>query len=212
MDSTKLVQEFLDGWLKACHDACDETSSLCYHVIFERGTVLKIEFVCSGKASEDDGMEWDGSLDDVDFPTHRLDKEGIAQLSQQLAWIGQALDKDLKDPTMLRVVKKAIGILIKDGYPYPGGAPADRVPIPLPLSSSDQSACMVMWPYRHMAIFSFVSSDLMAGSVERAVKVAGEARRLDGFMFFPFAVIGPDLTVTKISLPTFTALKEANKH
>lgn len=219
MDSTKLVQEFIDGFLKGCHDACGETSSLGYHVMFDRGTVLKIEFVCSGKPSNDEGTEWNGALDKVDFPTHRLKDGAMKDISEQLEWLGHALDKDIQDKDILRVLKKAIGILISDGYPYPGGAPADRVPIPLPLPSTDSSdddddgktACLVMWPHRHMAILSFVSSDMMEGSVQKAVAVAGEARRLDGFMFFPFAVIGPDLKVTKISLPTFDALKEAKK-
>lgn len=232
MDSTRIVQEFLDAWLKPCHDACNEDSSLGYHVVFERGTILKVEFVCSGKPAEDEGTEWDGSVDKVDFPAHRIGTDTVIDISEQLTHLNKALDEDIQDPTLLRVLKKAIGILIEDGYPYPGGEGSDRVPFPIPLSPSmkdenedddeddkddkdetkHNTACMVLWPHRHMAILSFVSSDFMKGSVERAVAIAGEARRLDGFMFFPFAVIGPDLTVTSISLPTFDSLQEQSKN
>lgn len=209
--SKEIVDEFLKGWLEPCFETLEGVSSLGYHVVFERGTVVRIEFNSGSKVAEDEGTEWDGKMNAIDFPEHRIDVETIESIRKQLGFLAQALDEDLKeDPDLLRVTKKAIGILVGDGYPYPGGPPSDRNPFPLPVGDEEKQATLVVWPHRHPAIISFVSSSMAKDSAQAAA-VAGEARRLDGFLFFPFAVIGPDLKVTEIALPTFEALKKENE-
>lgn len=179
--------------MKECVQTVDEKSSLGYHVVFERGTIVRVEYQCSKDRDVDHGDEvWDGDVEKVDIPLHRIAEDGVDTIKTQLTQVRDALPKDIDNPDILQVIQKAIGILVRDGYPYPGGPPADRHPIML------GECALVFWPHRHRAIFNFVSSSAARGNEERAVTLGGECRRLDGFLFFPYAVIGPDLTVTKI--------------
>lgn len=161
-----------------------------WHVIFDMGTVARIEpdqLACQFAG-------YDGKYI-ADYPTHRLESEDILTdiISCNVqVWESQ---KDQLSGDANRAIRAGYQLLTDDGYPYPGGQGSDRMPIPAE-NPHDHTEILwhVMWMHRHKYINNLVLSD----DPMVAVQTAGEFRRLD--VMFPkvYAVISPDLIVTRL--------------
>lgn len=185
------IDEAVTKFVKFLREAVSAGGPLAdWHVIFSMGTVTRVE--PSQFAHQFAG--YDGKYI-ADYPTHRLASEDVLPdiiSCNAVIWNSQ---KDLAGDigNSLRV---GYQMLTADGYPYPGGEGSDRIPIPAEIPGNDSTELLwhVMWMHRHKYINNLVISE----DPMEAILTAGEFRRLD--VMFPkvYAVISPDLVITRI--------------
>jgi len=171
--------------------ALDVEENKDWHVIFRCGTVVR---VVSGEP------EWGGyssAAPRYEFPEHRVDeKDTVVDImaDNELVWNAQC---SLAPPPVGRAVRQAFAKLVGQGYPYPGGPPSDRSPIPSGVV--DETVGMlwhVYWPNLDRAgrVFNLAFSKKGAAV---AAMLGGELRRYDYMFPEVAAVLTPALALWK---------------
>jgi hypothetical protein len=162
-------------------------------VVFTCGTIVRCQ------ASDEPFVGFDS--EDYDFPTHRLNDPDVLDeiLLHNEETYKRILNIDTSCPKYKQVMQSAYNLLVKDGYPYPGGEGADRLPIKL----SDHTG-LVFFPYRSPYVMNIVHSSMMASPPSsltqgQIVMIGGEGRRNDYMEPKPVAVIDRNLTVYRIN-------------
>lgn len=160
-----------------------------WHVVFALGTVARFDL-----AAETEFTGYDGEYSEG-FPEHRV---GNPDTIQEI--IQHNIQNWERQKTTGGDVGKALRvgyrIMLKDGYPYPGGEGSDRLPIPMgdPREDHDDFLWTILWSARNHQVTSLA----LARDMMTAIANGGEQRRLD-FMFpLVKAVIAPDLTITRL--------------
>lgn len=171
--------------------ALDVEENKDWHVIFRCGTVVR---VVSGEP------EWGGyssAAPRYEFPEHRVDeKDTVVDImaDNELVWNAQC---SLAPPPVGRAVRQAFAKLVGQGYPYPGGPPSDRSPIPSGVV--DETVGMlwhVYWPNLDRAGRVFNLAFSMKGAAVAAM-LGGELRRYDYMFPEVAAVLTPALALWK---------------
>ena len=188
-EDTAVVKRCLDGFV-AFLAKCT-LPPIFMHVMFRGGTVIRLD-----KDDGDDAIvlsrEFDEQAYRSDFPTHRLpspdDMESFVQDAQQDFAHAMNLCKTEEQKTALR---KAYSVLVRDGYPLPGGQGADTVTLPM---SAGGDVMATVFPHRNARILTISSFPVTGDALAQALvhahdKLGREHRRLDAMCPRPYAII-----------------------
>ena len=161
--------ESFKQFLRECHGLLPSEMK-DWHVIFDFGTVVRmtpehlINDIPDVEILKDELVEsWLS-----DFPIHRLkNRDGIHDIEQHFRDVLTKIPDE-----HVNVAISAYKMLIRAGYPFPGGEPADSYVMPLPVKRDSTFVITVVFPMLNKYIFT-VADDHIAGR---------EGRRLD-YMF-----------------------------
>jgi len=154
------------------------------HVVFRCGTIVRV----AGDDPEFGGYA--GAK--YKFPDHRLeDASTVAEIMADNARVWEA--QRVIPGAAGRAIRQAFERLISQGYPYPGGPPADRSPVQTGISSDALGEFwLVYWPNLdeggHVHNMAFSKKGPLA-----AACVGGELRRYDYMFPEVAAVFTPDM-------------------
>ncbi len=179
------IDEAFEIFIKFLTDSCrrKESPDINWHVVFSCGSVVRLNL-------SDEPFE--GYADSsYNFPSHRLiedakEEDFIAE--NERIWNTQKREVGLPGKA-LRIAFKQF---IDDGYPYPGGQPADR--IAFPMSEGEVKLWMITWYNRNTLIYNLILETDMI----KACYLGGDLRKHDYIQPKVYAIVSPDLTVVKL--------------
>ena len=188
-----MIQE-LKTFLQGAIDKGSPFKTEDFHVVFRCGTFVRCQ------ATKDKFIGFHSN--EYDFPTHRLeDPEVLPEVLENNQTIYQKATEIKSDcPKYIEVLNSAYNLLVKDGYPYPGGEGADRLPIP-----TSKHGGLVMFPTRDPYVMNVVHSSMMADpnhliTPMHMVMIGGEGRRNDYMEPVPIAIFDRHLNVYNLNV------------
>jgi hypothetical protein len=151
-----------------------------WHVIFSMGTVCGLRLEGSSPFTGYTEGYWE------DWPMHRVQGR-FDDIRADITHTWE-LQRDQLPGNPGVALRAAYGVLVGDGYPYPGGGGSDRQSVQLP-----GGLWAVQWPARNPALFNIALAD----SANEAITLSGDLRRYDAMFPRVLAVISPQLQLTR---------------
>jgi hypothetical protein len=184
MSTERELKELFTDFLHKAVEVGGAFSKPEYHAIFSCGTIVR--FMMSDpnpefKFDKDHGYE---------VPKHRIktEKERNAMINGNKSHFKSVLEKANKD--IHPIIHTAYQRLVSDGYPFPGGAGADRSVYPFAVDTG-----FVYFSERDIMLFNMIVPAMKADTMHKMSVMGGEARRMDYMAPELILLISPTLEI-----------------
>jgi hypothetical protein len=197
----EIITIFKDKFLPLCISKGGPFKVDTIHVFFAFGSVVRFM-----KSDIDEKMNpnWEYSPKSNDYPIHRFkSKSEYKQIfTQYKTKYTQLLQDNLE---YANIIKYSYYKLIKSGYPHPGDASADSIPIAMWDSSDDADINSTDFKSMSAVVFPMLDDILTVElfdkqtTIHDAHLIGREHRRYDYMMPMPVAILNHNCILTKLN-------------